>query len=438
MHPSEGDSTLQADAADPAGARARLTELAVLASPDASQVGRRFPLSPDEPVLLGRRVERGGIAIDDPRMSRVHARLSWDGRYASYRVDDAGSANGVSVDGQRSSSSKLAHASIIRVGNTVLAMVDDDPMAAFVTRLDRAASSELSALLLGETGCGKELWARELHLRSGRAGAFVPVNCAAMHSDLLSAELFGHTRAAFSGAVSERAGLFRAAHGGTLFLDEIGDMALAHQPALLRALQERTVRPVGSERELPVDVRIVAATHRDLAQVVATGAFRDDLLARLSQIELHVPPLRQRPHSLPGLMADLCSGLKLDVTVTADAMEALAIAPWRHNVRELAALLARLQLFGEAPYELNRAFLDAEAPHLTFARTTSVAPAKEGPVPEPDLGDSRAPSRESLEAAFAGGARSAAEVARELGTSRTQVYRWLKRFGMKVPSERSG
>jgi transcriptional regulator with GAF, ATPase, and Fis domain len=426
---SDPDTTLHEEAPRPAAARSSVTELVVLAAPDVSKVGARFQLSVEEPLLIGRKVERGGVSIDDPRMSRVHAHIRWDGRSATFRVSDAGSANGVYVDGRRSPGSKLTHATVLRLGSTVFAIVENDPMKALVARLDRVAKSDLSVLLAGETGTGKELWANELHKRSGRSGAFVPVNCASLSSDLLGAELFGHTRSAFSGATSERPGLFRAAERGTLFLDEIGDMALEHQPALLRALQERAVRPVGSEREVPVDARIVAATHRDLPQMVATGSFREDLMARLAQVELRVPPLREHPHSLPSLVADLSADLGMTVHVTADAMEALAAAHWQYNVRELAGLIGRLKLFGEVPYELNRAFLEAEAPHLVIPRGTD-------PPPAPEAADGPAISRASLEAAFEGGARSVTEVARELGTSRTQVYRWLRRFGMKPPTDR--
>jgi DNA-binding NtrC family response regulator len=279
-------------------------------------------------------------------------------------------------------------------------------------------------LLLGETGTGKELAARELHDRSGRPGAFVAINTAALPRELLGSELFGHTRGAFSGANAERLGLFRSAQGGTLFLDEIGDVPLELQPALLRALEVRAVRPVGSEREVPVDVRVVAATHQDLRERTEAGAFRLDLRARLAELELRVPALRERLHTLPALVASLARALGVEpLEVTPSAMEALALGRWEQNIRALKSLVGRVAIFGAKPYTIDTAFLEREAPDLVRARTTPASPASNRPARS-------SVSREDLERALAEHDGRIADVASALGTSRTQVYRWLERHGL--------
>ncbi len=223
--------------------------------------------------------------------------------------------------------------------------------AAIVTRSQRmeellrqaklVAASDASVLIYGESGSGKELLARAIHAASTRAGgAFLAVNCAAIPEHLLESELFGHTRGAFSGALYAHRGLFQAATGGTLFLDEIGDMPLVLQSKLLRALQDRAVRPVGSTEMVPVDVRIVSATHRDLAESIRSGAFRPDLFYRLNVVSLTLPPLAQRSEDIPLLCAHFLEELALRYNKPArvfapEAMELLVHANWPGNVRQL-------------------------------------------------------------------------------------------------------
>ena len=220
------------------------------------------------------------------------------------------------------------------------------PMQEHYRQIDRVAESEMTVLILGESGTGKELVAKAIHAASGRAGrAFVPVNCASLSENLLESELFGHVKGAFTGAVRNKDGLFVAADGGTLFLDEIGSVPLPTQLALLRALQEHEVRPVGAVQSIPVNVRVVAATNENLDQLLSEGRLRQDLYYRLSAFTLKVPPLRERIGDLP-LLADaflnrLSPSEDPTLQLAEDARMALARHPWPGNVRELAHALER-------------------------------------------------------------------------------------------------
>lgn len=214
--------------------------------------------------------------------------------------------------------------------------------------VDLVADSSSNILILGGSGTGKEVIARSIHFESQRSsGPFVPVNCSAIPEGLLESELFGHARGAFTGAYQARRGLFVEASGGTLFLDEIGDMGLALQAKLLRVLQDRMVRPVGSNKESPVDARLIAATHKDLKASVKDGSFREDLYYRLSVIPIHIPPLRERVEDIPLLVDHFLrkyastSGSSLR-RVTPRAMDALQNRPWEGNVRELENIIERL------------------------------------------------------------------------------------------------
>jgi two-component system response regulator HydG len=213
--------------------------------------------------------------------------------------------------------------------------------------VERAAASNASILITGESGTGKELVARELHRRSRRSGGpFVAVNCAAIPDTLIESELFGHTKGAFTDARGARTGLFQQANGGTLFLDEIADLPIALQPKLLRALQERMVRPVGSDTEVPCDVRVVAATNRDLDALVRTGKFREDLFFRLAVVHVPVPPLRTRGTDVLALaqrfVAQAASETGSETPEIAPAAaERLLAYEWPGNVRELRNAMER-------------------------------------------------------------------------------------------------
>jgi DNA-binding NtrC family response regulator len=219
-------------------------------------------------------------------------------------------------------------------------------------RLDAAIDSDLPVLVLGETGSGKELFARALHEHGARSkGPFVAVNCGAIHDSLFEAELFGHAKGGFTGAERSRTGLIASAEGGVLFLDEIGDVPLARQVSLLRVLATHRYRPVGSDEERPFDVRIVAATNRELEKEVEAGKFRKDLLYRLNVLEVSVPPLRKRAEDIGLLAKRFLAEHGSRSVLSADAVRALEAYPWPGNVRELEHQMQRLAALGVSRVE---------------------------------------------------------------------------------------
>jgi len=299
--------------------------------------------------------------------------------------------------------------------------------------LERVAESESTVLVTGESGTGKELVARALHRRSKRAsGPFVAINCAAMPEQLLESELFGHTKGAFTDARTARPGLFVQAKGGTIFLDEIGDMPLGLQPKLLRALQERSVRPVGGDHETPIDVRVVAASNRDLETAIEERKFREDLYYRINVIHVELPPLRARgadvlllaQHYLEHFAAQSQKDVR---TLDAEAAERLSAYAWPGNVRELAncleraVALTRSESIGCA--DLPEKIRNYRTSHVLVAATD---PSELVPLEEVE-------KRYILRVleAVGGNKTLAAQV---LGLDRKTLYRKLDRYG----TERSG
>jgi len=294
------------------------------------------------------------------------------------------------------------------------------PMREVVKLLGRAAATDATVLITGETGTGKEEIARALHRHSALGGrAFVAINCAAIPRDLLESELFGHTRGAFTGATTGRAGYFQQANGGSLPLDEIGDMSLDLQAKLLRVLQEGKIAPVGSDRAIAVDVRMLAATHRDLRQRVREGAFREDLFYRLNVLHIDVPPLRERGEDVLPL-ADYFVSRAGDPpkTLTAAARESLKRYAWPGNVRELKNVIERATVLARGT--------SIDAADLGFAADTAEVETEVSDLPaalsrlEVDM------IRRAL--VQAGGNR--AEAARRLGIHRQLLYAKLKEHGL--------
>jgi two-component system response regulator PilR (NtrC family) len=262
--------------------------------------------------------------------------------------------------------------------------------------LAKLSRSQAPVFIGGESGTGKELVARIIHLGGPRAeGPFVPVNCGAIPGELLESEFFGHRKGAFTGATQDSPGLFGAAQGGTLFLDEVAELPLTMQVKLLRALQEKRVRPVGAPQEQPIDCRILSASHRDLGQLVASGAFRQDLYYRIHVIAVQVPPLRERRADIPLLVAHLLAriaaeyGLPAAPTLTEAALARLAAHSFPGNVRELENLLERAVALSEGG-RIDVADLEPGAAGATGAEAgAGETPRTPAPVAqrEPELAD---------------------------------------------------
>ncbi|MFN3200592.1 MAG: sigma-54 interaction domain-containing protein [Bradymonadia bacterium] len=265
-------------------------------------------------------------------------------------------------------------------------------MRQFMGMVHRVVSSDTSLLILGETGVGKEHLARALHSGGPRAsGPFVAVNCGALPEGILESELFGHEKGAFTGAVRSRRGHFEMAHGGTLFLDEIGELPLHLQSKLLRALQERLIQPLGSERQVPVDVRILAATNRDLGEEAQARRFRSDLFYRLAVVSLTLPPLRERKEDIPELaeryLEQYCRRLGREIDqITPEAMQALRDYDWPGNVRELANVIERAVLLCTEDEISLQELPDA------FSGGLQIQLVEPGQEPEPD-GPGHLPAR---------------------------------------------
>jgi sigma-54 specific flagellar transcriptional regulator A len=243
--------------------------------------------------------------------------------------------------------------------NSINFVGESDAIRAIRDLLPVVAVSSSTVLITGESGTGKEIVARSLHDLSHRTGGnFVPINCAAIPKDLIESELFGHRKGAFTGAVTDRVGRFELAHNGSIFLDEIGDLPLELQVKLLRVLQERVIDPVGSTKPVPIDVRVIAATHRDLEVEIAAGRFREDLYYRLNVLPLNTPPLRERASDVPLLLQYFANhhaapGEK-PITFAPDFTYALQSYPWPGNVRELSNLIDRFStLFSGQCLELK-------------------------------------------------------------------------------------
>jgi DNA-binding NtrC family response regulator len=412
-------------------------------------------------VLLGRGTEldvsrRAGTlsaAIPDPWMSGRHAKLVRGP--SGWLLEDLGSKNGTRLNGiDVTGPTPVDKDDLIEVGRTFLFIDDrcavfpedpDDPRAsqlgaplpelatfnaAFREQLGmlaRVAVSDVPVLLLGETGSGKEVVARATHALSKRRGDFIAVNVAALSVTLIEAEIFGAKRGAYSGADQDRPGLVRAADKGTLFLDEIGDLPAVSQPAFLRVLQEREVLPVGETRAVPVNFRLVAATHRSLERLVKSGSFREDLLARMSGLRVHLPPLRERRADLGLLVARILSSQSGDgarraagITVSALAGRALFQHGWPQNIRELVHVLnAALALADHGVIELEHL-----PPVLQEAKAAPSAPPEEE-EPVFDENDERLATLVRLLETHHG---NVSAVAREMGCARMQIHRWLKHY----------
>ncbi len=445
--------------------------------------GARYSLAAVDQVLVGRgskrsatrRVEQGagkGLNVLDVKLpsqsiSSDHARITRVG--AVWSIDDAGSRNGTRLNGERISTAVLREGDILEIGGAFLmlraAWLTDtsqppdldaesrlqtnglaglrslDPfLARHEAEIRRVARARIPVVVLGETGTGKEVIARMMHAASGRRGDFVAVNCGALPTELVEASLFGHAKGSYSGAVRDEPGFVRSSNAGTLFLDEIGDLPLAAQAALLRVLQESEVVAVGTTKPIKVDLRVIAATHRRLDDMVADGTFRGDLLARLAGYRVNLAPLRERKEDIGILIGDLlervAGGRATKLSFTARAARALLIAEWPDNIRGLEHVLSR------AVTVCTDDVLRPE--HLP--KEMEAERGGESVIPPPDLSspEGRSPmvdiKSEALRTALTAQLKThhgnVAAVARDMAKAPMQIRRWMKFWGIDPDSFR--
>ncbi|MEM6789594.1 MAG: sigma 54-interacting transcriptional regulator [Myxococcota bacterium] len=429
--------------------------VAVVRGPDA---GRVVDVD-DRPLEVGSDAACDLVLRDDT-VSRRHLRLSPapDG----LSVEDLASRNGSFVQGARFERIWIGFGTEITIGRTGLKLlpreerIDTDPstnarygalrgqsepMRRLFGLLDRVAERATTVLIEGETGTGKELVAEEIHRHSPRASKpFVVFDCGAVSHELIGSALFGHERGAFTGADAPRAGAFAAADGGTLFLDEVGELPLALQPALLRALDKGQIRRVGTDRYRAVDVRVVAATHRDLRQEVRDGRFREDLYFRLAVVRLRLPPLRDRPEDLELLVRHFLAELGEEVDLEA-IMRPLKSHPLPGNVRELRNLVARAVALG--PHD---ALDDLERPKNPGATRATGWGATPAPPLDGDDGTDTLSFREARDRVVGSFERrylrrlmerhegNLSAAAREAKVDRKQLRKLLQRHGIERES----
>jgi len=357
-------------------------ELSVVGADGARGKSERFV---ERTLIIGASPE-AGLTLSDSSVSRRHASISADEH--GHKITDLDSKNGLWVNDLRVKEAYLSHGALIRLGGAQLSyqLLKDQPvehqmttsrsfgallgsselMRSLFAQLERVAQSDVTLLIEGESGTGKELAAEAVHQRSERAeGPFVVFDCSAVSSSLIESELFGHKQGAFTGAASDRAGALRRAEGGTLFLDEIGELPLALQPRLLRALEKREIKAVGADEYRPFSARVIAATNRDLLEEVERGQFRRDLYYRLAVIKVQLPPLRAHPEDIPLLVRaflDELSPLERR-EVSYEAMLKMQRQAWRGNVRELKNFVARaLTLSTSSGAQLETRLLTPQPP----------------------------------------------------------------------------
>jgi two-component system, NtrC family, response regulator AtoC len=389
--------------------------------------------------------------IDHRALSRRHALLK---RHPNLMIQDLGSTNGIRLtsgvlrggEPVRLAAGESFHigpfacmvvsadsgeASFDRSGREQL-RVDDPTVHGVSSLIGEIARSDINILIQGETGVGKEVLASTLHELSGRTGPLSSVNCAVLSDTLLESELFGHEKGAFTGAVGVKQGLLEASSGGTVFLDEIGELPLALQAKLLRAVQSREVRRVGATRSVPIDVRFIAATNRELVSEVADGNFRQDLFFRLDGVTLRIPPLRERRHAIGPLAMQFVQEAakrlgRPGIGVSADLLVALTDHDWPGNVRELKAVIERAVLLSRGGQLASR--------HLAFAKASTPQPKAAAPVvvASPDLSDDELSDREAVIAALDQCAGNQTRAAKQLGIARTTLVNKLRLYRIARP-----
>jgi transcriptional regulator with GAF, ATPase, and Fis domain len=401
------------------------------------------------------------LVLNDPSVSRFHCKLTCEGK--GWRLQDSGSLNGTELDGVRVRDADLHGEGTIALGDCILLArplepateepVPDIPsfgaltgtgvaMRKLFAYLEKVAASDINVLIEGESGTGKEVVASEIFQRGPRADkSFVIVDCGAISPNLVESELFGHVRGAFTGADRDRIGAFEAADGGTVFLDEIGELPLELQPKLLRALEARAIRRVGETRARKVDVRVIAATNRDLEREVNKGRFREDLYFRLAVMTVHVPPLRERIDDLPALVRSFLASLNVSSEDQRDifspaVLAELATHDWPGNVRELRNYVERSVVLREA-LPASRREPAATPPSQPPGPGTPEATAAIVPFKLAKDAVVDAFERSYLASLLEASGGNISKAARTAGMDRMYLHRLVQKHGLKSPA-RSG
>jgi DNA-binding NtrC family response regulator len=404
-------------------------------------VGERLVVG-ETKIVLGRGCPHfSSPAFQHTRVSRRHAEVSAEG--GALRIADLGSRNGTLVNGNAVERLELDDGDVVMIGGIML-LAHHGPRfvpprrgheivgigsacARIQHRIALAAPKDVTVLIRGETGVGKELVARAIHRESGRTGAFVALNCGSIADGVLQSELFGHAKGSFSGALAAREGLVAAAHEGTLFLDEIGDASASFQATLLRLLEQREYRPMGSNEERQATARFVAATHVALDDAVDAGRFRADLKARLERWVIDVPPLRDRREDiLPLALHFIAPPARLSRSLA----HALIRYDWPANVRELQSVMeeAQLEQVDDEPLALTPALAQRLRVARDAVRDSTIPP----PRPSRRGLSLPRPSAEVLVARFRELGENARALAEELGVGRTTLYRWFRDAGVDM------
>lgn len=414
--------------------------------------------------VLGRDPGAADCVVKAPAVSRLHAEVVREGRH--FVVRDLGSRNGVIVNGRKLQSAELEPLDELRIGDAIFKFVEDGapeygryridgalspgesrraqkPTAlaggyqidTIVAEIERVAATPLSVIVRGPSGTGKEVIASELHRLSGRRGKLAAINCTALPQNLIESELFGYKRGAFSGAERDKPGLIRHADGGTLLLDEIGDMPHEAQAKLLRVLQAREVLPLGATSPEPVDVRIVAATHRDLERLQREGKFREDLFARLNEYAVELPALHERKEDIYLLLQTfLARHGGTQKAPTFAFMSGLLHYDFPYNVRELEACIKRALALADGP-QLHPELLPDPLQEAMSDYGRDLSAASQRP-PEDEEGQG-APDEAALRQLLAKHQGNVAAVGRELGKARMQIHRWMKRYTIDIAEYRT-
>jgi transcriptional regulator with PAS, ATPase and Fis domain len=406
-----------------------------------SDAGREMTLQKPR-VSIGTLPEND-LVLTDSTVSRRHAAIEElkDG----YLLRDLASTNGTFVNGVRVREAYVAPGSVIRLGQTELTFSPVEerienlrssadsfggllgvsgPMRDVFGILERVSPTDITVLIQGETGTGKELAARAVHARSRRAaGPFVVFDCGAVAPNLIESELFGHEKGAFTDAVKARQGAFELADNGTLFLDEIGELTSVLQPKLLRALDQREVKRVGAERAVAVNVRIVAATNRDLEEEVKAGRFREDLFYRLSAVGVFLPPLRKRKEDIDVISGRLLEGISAEVGkkiegLSPETAEALRAYSWPGNVRELKNVLSRAAALSDGGR------IEARHLFLLEGKKTDTLEGLSGKSLE-DI------EKAAIHATLKSAGGNKTEAAKILGIAYSTLYEKMKKYGMR-------